>query len=60
MTTALETPATPVVPARKVWSALHTHFRPHRAAVACGAVLALIGGGGRGGPPARARARAGA
>ncbi|MFF6835634.1 ABC transporter ATP-binding protein [Streptomyces sp. NPDC012438] len=43
MTTALETPATPVVPARKVWSALHTHFRPHRAAVACGAVLALIG-----------------
>ncbi|MFB7026695.1 MULTISPECIES: ABC transporter ATP-binding protein [unclassified Streptomyces] len=43
MTTALETPATPVAPARKVWSALYTHFRPHRAAVACGAVLALIG-----------------
>ncbi|WP_432126632.1 ABC transporter ATP-binding protein [Streptomyces sp. bgisy082] len=43
MTTVLETPATPVVPARKVRSALYAHFRPHRAAVACGAVLALIG-----------------
>ncbi|MFE5509581.1 ABC transporter ATP-binding protein [Streptomyces sp. NPDC056529] len=43
MTSVLETPATPVVPARKVRSALYAHFRPHRAAVACGAVLALIG-----------------
>ncbi|MFI8420917.1 ABC transporter ATP-binding protein [Streptomyces sp. NPDC085479] len=43
MTTALETPAASGVPARQVWRALYTHFRPHRAAVAFGAVLALIG-----------------
>ncbi|MFF2568225.1 ABC transporter ATP-binding protein [Streptomyces sp. NPDC058084] len=43
MTTALEAPAAPAVPARQVWRALYTHFRPHRAAVALGAVLALIG-----------------
>ncbi|MFF6886071.1 ABC transporter ATP-binding protein [Streptomyces sp. NPDC012421] len=43
MTTALETPAASGVPARQVWQALYTHFRPHRAAVAFGAVLALIG-----------------
>ncbi|MFI8368346.1 ABC transporter ATP-binding protein [Streptomyces sp. NPDC085466] len=43
MTTALETPAASGVPTRQVWRALYTHFRPHRAAVAFGAVLALIG-----------------
>ncbi|MFF2779544.1 ABC transporter ATP-binding protein [Streptomyces sp. NPDC058052] len=43
MTVALETPAASGVPARQVWRALYTHFRPHRAAVAVGAVLALIG-----------------
>ncbi|MFF0432573.1 ABC transporter ATP-binding protein [Streptomyces sp. NPDC004327] len=35
--------ATPAVPARQVWRALYGHFRPHRAAVALGALLALIG-----------------
>ncbi|MFJ9828527.1 ABC transporter ATP-binding protein [Streptomyces sp. NPDC101160] len=33
----------PVVPARQVRRALYAHFRPHRAAVALGAVLALVG-----------------
>ncbi|MFB7936608.1 ABC transporter ATP-binding protein [Streptomyces sp. NPDC056049] len=45
MTTALETPPPPAsgVSTRQVWRALYTHFRPHRPAVAFGAVLALIG-----------------
>ncbi|MGW6540867.1 ABC transporter ATP-binding protein [Streptomyces sp. NPDC055051] len=43
MTTALDTPPASGVSTRQVWRALYTHFRPHRAAVACGAVLALIG-----------------
>ncbi|MFD4370733.1 ABC transporter ATP-binding protein [Streptomyces sp. NPDC058486] len=53
MTSAVETttpapaapaaPSAPAVPTREVWRALYTHFRPHRAAVAFGAVLALIG-----------------
>ncbi|MFF9146006.1 ABC transporter ATP-binding protein [Streptomyces sp. NPDC014861] len=43
MTTALDTPPASGVSTRQVWQALYTHFRPHRAAVACGAVLALIG-----------------
>lgn len=43
MTTALETPPASGVSTRRVWRALYTHFRPHRAAVAFGAVLALIG-----------------
>ncbi|MEV5973628.1 ABC transporter ATP-binding protein [Streptomyces sp. NPDC051921] len=43
MTTPLAPPAAPAVPARQVWRALYAHFRPHRAAVALGAVLALVG-----------------
>ncbi|MFF6774845.1 ABC transporter ATP-binding protein [Streptomyces sp. NPDC012637] len=35
--------AATAVPARLVWRALYAHFRPHRAAVALGALLALIG-----------------
>ncbi|MFG2333741.1 ABC transporter ATP-binding protein [Streptomyces sp. NPDC048604] len=31
------------MPAREVWRALYGHFRPHRGAVALGALLALIG-----------------
>ncbi|WP_418961343.1 ABC transporter ATP-binding protein [Streptomyces tritici] len=31
------------MPAREVWRALYGHFRPHRAAVALGAALALVG-----------------
>ncbi|MER6913032.1 ABC transporter ATP-binding protein [Streptomyces sp. NPDC000594] len=31
------------LPARETWRALHAHFRPHRARVALGAFLALIG-----------------
>ncbi|MEV7086662.1 ABC transporter ATP-binding protein [Streptomyces sp. NPDC093085] len=40
MTTAPETPA---LSARETWRALYRHFRPHRATVALGALLALIG-----------------
>ncbi|MFI8966630.1 ABC transporter ATP-binding protein [Streptomyces sp. NPDC053493] len=35
--------STPSIPARQVWRSLYSHFRPHRAAVALGALLALIG-----------------
>ncbi|MEV7423638.1 MULTISPECIES: ABC transporter ATP-binding protein [unclassified Streptomyces] len=34
---------TPKLPARETWRALYRHFRPHRATVALGALLALIG-----------------
>ncbi|MFV2120980.1 ABC transporter ATP-binding protein [Streptomyces sp. Act-28] len=34
---------TPRLPARETWRALYRHFRPHRAAVALGTLLALVG-----------------
>ncbi|MFI1826887.1 ABC transporter ATP-binding protein [Streptomyces sp. NPDC020412] len=34
---------TPKLPARETWRALYAHFRPHRWAVALGAVFALVG-----------------
>ncbi|MEU7568054.1 ABC transporter ATP-binding protein [Streptomyces fradiae] len=35
--------ATPRLPARETWRALYRHFRPHRAVVALGTLLALVG-----------------
>ncbi|MER7831253.1 ABC transporter ATP-binding protein [Streptomyces sp. NPDC095602] len=35
--------STPRLPARETWRALYRHFRPHRAVVALGTLLALIG-----------------
>ncbi|MEV5445767.1 ABC transporter ATP-binding protein [Streptomyces sp. NPDC052644] len=35
--------STPRLPARDTWRALYRHFRPHRAVVALGTLLALIG-----------------
>ncbi|MGW7416254.1 ABC transporter ATP-binding protein [Streptomyces sp. NPDC054863] len=35
--------STPKLPARETWRALYQHFRPHRWAVALGALLTLIG-----------------
>ncbi|MEW1724161.1 ABC transporter ATP-binding protein [Streptomyces sp. NPDC093109] len=40
---AAGTRETPQLPARETWAALYRHFRPHRATVALGALLALIG-----------------
>ncbi|MCQ0022444.1 ABC transporter ATP-binding protein/permease [Streptomyces somaliensis DSM 40738] len=34
---------TPRLPARETWRALYRHFRPHRAVVALGTLLALVG-----------------
>lgn len=42
-TTATAPGRTPSLPTRLVWRALYGHVRPHRAAVALGALLALIG-----------------
>ncbi|CAL9395855.1 ABC transporter ATP-binding protein [Streptomyces sp. enrichment culture] len=35
--------STPRLPARETWRALYRHFRPHRAVVALGTLLALVG-----------------
>ncbi|MEU8890961.1 ABC transporter ATP-binding protein [Streptomyces sp. NPDC048442] len=35
--------STPKLPARETWHALYQHFRPHRWAVALGALLTLVG-----------------
>jgi ABC-type multidrug transport system fused ATPase/permease subunit len=42
-TTATAPGRTPSIPTRLVWRALYGHVRPHRTAVALGALLALIG-----------------
>ncbi|GGQ16954.1 ABC transporter ATP-binding protein [Streptomyces roseolilacinus] len=34
---------TPRLPARETWRALYRHFRPHRAVIALGTLLALVG-----------------
>ncbi|MFJ3159351.1 ABC transporter ATP-binding protein [Streptomyces kanasensis] len=38
-----DTDTTPRLPARETWRALYRHFRPHRAVVALGTLLALFG-----------------